>query len=214
MFKRIVLFAIGLSVLALGISSVTNAHLGTGAVSSTAYVLSLGTGLSMGFYVFLTNAFFFLIEILIEPKEILKKAVFQLPICGVFGIVIDAAMWVTHFLSPTSYVAQFAMVCIGTVMIGIGAGTMVFARFAILPPEGAVLAFIGRWGGSFGTLRSGADVFLVVVAIALSYWFFGELQGIREGTIVAALGGGNVAKIVISAWNRLLPSVRVTDNSL
>ena len=211
MFKRIFLFAVGLSVLSLGISLVTNAHLGTGAVSSTAYVLSLGTGLSMGFYVFLTNAFFFLIEILIEPWEILKKAVFQLPICGLFGLVIDIAMWLTAPLSPEAYWLKITMVLVGTVMTGMGAGTMVFARFAILPPEGAVLAFIGRWGGSFGTLRSGADLFLVIVAVALSFMFFGELRGVREGTVIAALGAGNVGRIVIAAWNRLLPSVRVTD---
>ncbi len=211
MFKRIFLFAVGLSVLSLGISLVTNAHLGTGAVSSTAYVLSLGTGLSMGFYVFLTNAFFFLIEILIEPREILKKAVFQLPICGLFGLVIDIAMWLTAPLSPEAYWLKVTMVLVGTVMTGMGAGTMVFARFAILPPEGAVLAFIGRWGGSFGTLRSGADLFLVIVAVALSFMFFGELRGVREGTVIAALGAGNVGRIVIAAWNRLLPSVRVTD---
>ncbi len=211
MFKRIFLFAVGLSVLSLGISLVTNAHLGTGAVSSTAYVLSLGTGLSMGFYVFLTNAFFFLIEILIEPREILKKAVFQLPICGLFGLVIDIAMWLTAPLSPEAYWLKITMVLVGTVMTGMGAGTMVFARFAILPPEGAVLAFIGRWGGSFGTLRSGADLFLVIVAVALSFMFFGELRGVREGTVIAALGAGNVGRIVIAAWNRLLPSVRVTD---
>ena len=77
----------------------------------------------------------------------------------------------------------------------------IFARFAILPPEGAVLAFIGRWGGSFGTLRSGADCFLVALAVLLSFYFFGELRGIREGTVIAALGGGNVAKFVISGWN-------------
>ena len=211
MFKRIFLFAVGLSVLSLGISLVTNAHLGTGAVSSTAYVLSLGTGLSMGFYVFLTNAFFFLIEILIEPREILKKAVFQLPICGLFGLVIDIAMWLTAPLSPEAYWLKITMVLVGTVMTGMGAGTMVFARFAILPPEGAVLAFIGRWGGSFGTLRSGADLFLVIVAVALSFMFFGELRGVREGTVIAAHGAGNVGRIVIAAWNRLLPSVRVTD---
>ena len=165
----------------------------------------------MGFYVFLTNAFFFLTEIAIEPKEILKKAVFQLPICALFGFVIDIAMWVTSFIHPEAYWEQLVMVCVGTAMIGIGAGTMVFARFAILPPEGAVLAFIGRWGGSFGTLRSGADCFLVALAVLLSFYFFGELRGIREGTVIAALGGGNVAKFVISGWNHLLPKIRVTD---
>ena len=211
MLLRIFLFLIGLSALALGISGVTNAHLGTGSVSSTAYVLSLGTGLTMGFYVFLTNAFFFLIEIAIEPREILKKAVFQLPICALFGFVIDVAMWVTSFLHPSSYIEQLVMVIVCTCVIGVGVGTMVFARFAILPPEGAVLAFIGRWGGSFGTLRSGADCFLVILAVILSFAFFGELRGIREGTLIAALGGGNVAKFVISGWNRLLPKIRVTD---
>ena len=211
MFLRVILFLLGLSTLALGISGVTNAHLGTGSVSSTAYVLSMGTGLTMGFYVFLTNAFFFLIEIAIEPREILKKALFQLPICALFGFVIDVAMWVTSFLHPATYWEQLLMVLAGTCTIGLGVGTMVFARFAILPPEGAVLAFIGRWGGSFGTLRSGADCFLVVLAIALSFWFFGELRGIREGTVIAALGGGNIAKFVISGWNKLLPKIRVTD---
>ncbi len=211
MFLRIFLFIVGLLTLSTGISCVTNAHLGTGAVSSTAYVLSLGTGLTMGFYVFLTNAFFFLIEIAVEPREILKKAVFQLPICALFGFVIDVTMWVTGFIHPAAYWEELMMVCVGTAMIGIGAGTMVFARFAILPPEGAVLAFIGRWGGSFGTLRSGADCFLVALAVLLSFCFFGELRGIREGTVIAALGGGNVAKYVISGWNKLLPKIRVTD---
>ncbi len=211
MFLRVILFLLGLMLLSLGISGVTNAHLGTGSVSSTAYVLSLGTGLTMGFYVFLTNAFFFVIEIIIEPKEILKKAVFQLPICALFGFVIDIAMWVTGFIHPEAYWEKLLMVIAGTCTIGLGVGTMVFARFAILPPEGAVLAFIGRWGGSFGTLRSGADCFLVVLAIVLSFCFFGELRGIREGTVIAALGGGNIAKYVISGWNRLLPKIRVTD---
>ena len=65
------------------------------------------------------------------------------------------------------------MVCVGTAMIGIGSGTMVFARFAILPPEGVVLAFIGRWGSSFGTLRSSADCFFGGsghIAIFLFLW--------------------------------------------
>lgn len=212
MLLRLVLFAFGLSVLSLGIAGVTNAHLGTGAVSSTAYVLSLGTGLSMGFYVFLTNAFFFIVEAVIEPRDLLKKALLQLPICAVFGFVIDIAMWITGFLTPETYAAKFVMVLIGTTMIGIGAGSMVFARFAMLPPEAMVVAFIRRWGGSFGTLRSGADIFLVVLAVILSFFFFGELRGIREGTVIAALGGGNVAKVVIGLWNCLLPSIRVTDN--
>ena len=45
---------------------------------------------------------------------------------------------------------------------------MVFARLAILPPEGFVLSIIKRWGGSFGNLRTGVDVFLVIAAVSAS----------------------------------------------
>ena len=88
---------------------------------------------------------------------------------------------------------------------------MVFARIAILPPEGVVLAVLARWGGSFGTLRMGIDIFLVVVASTLSLILFGTVVGVREGTLIAALLGGQIAKRVLIVWGRLFPKHRVLD---
>ena len=53
MFARFMIFFFGLCVLSLGIATVTNAGLGTGTVSSVAFVLNRLTDFSMGFFVFL-----------------------------------------------------------------------------------------------------------------------------------------------------------------
>ncbi len=159
MISRSLIFLFGLVVLSLGIATVTHAGLGTGTVSSAAIVLARETGLTMGLFVFLTNAFFFVLQCLVDPKNIWIKALKQLPTCAVFGAVFDLSMWVTDFMQPTSYAWAFLQVCLGTVLTGLGVSGMVFARLLVLPPEGLAIAVMHRFGGSFGTIRMMIDVF-------------------------------------------------------
>lgn len=58
MFARFMIFFFGLCVLSLGIATVTNAALGTGTVSSVAFVLNRLTDFSMGFFVFFDQRVF------------------------------------------------------------------------------------------------------------------------------------------------------------
>ncbi len=211
MFSRILIFLFGLIVLSLGIATVTHAGLGTGTVSSAAIVLSRETGLSMGLFVFATNAFFFVLQCLVDPKNILIKAVKQLPVCAVFGAVFDLAMWATSFLEPTNYALAFLQVCVGTCLTGLGISGMVFARLLVLPPEGLAIAIMHRLGGSFGTIRMTIDVFLVIVAISMSFWFFGTIYGLREGTLITALFAGRFANGFLRRWGRLFPQHRPID---
>ncbi len=211
MFFRFMMFLFGLCVLATGISTVTHAGLGTGTVSSAAIVLSQRTGLSMGFFVFATNAFFFVLQTIVDRRDFLVKAVKQLPVCALFGLVFDGAMWMTSFLNPTSFAMCGLQVMAGTVLTGLGISGMVYARLLILPPEGLVLTIMHRWGGSFGTLRMGVDIFLVVAAVILSLIFFGTIVGLREGTLITALGAGRCANVFLKIWGRLFPKHRAID---
>ena len=172
MLSRVLIFLFGLVVLSLGIAIVTHAGLGTGTVSSAAIVLSRQTGLSMGFFVFLTNVFFFVLQCLVDPKNLMVKAVKQLPVCAFFGAVFDVAMWVTSLLEPTNYGWAFMQVFLGTCLTGLGVSAMVFARLLVLPPEGFVIAVMHRFGGSFGTIRTSVDVFLVAISVSMSLFFF------------------------------------------
>lgn len=153
MFIRALIFFFGLLMLSTGISVITHAGLGTGTISSVALVLSKVLPLSMGFFVFLTNVFFFVLQTAVDPSRFLVKLVKQIPICFVFGLFFDAAYALTSFVAPAAYLEQLATVFIGTVFNGMGIAGMVFARLAILPPEGLVISIIRRWGGSFGNLR-------------------------------------------------------------
>lgn len=211
MFFRFLMFAFGLLVLATGISTVTHAGLGTGTVSSAAIVLSQQTGLSIGFFVFATNAFFFVLQTIVDHKGFFIKAFKQLPVCALFGAVFDLAMWATSFLEPSSYALKLFQVCAGTILTGLGISGMVYARLFILPPEGFVLSVMNRWGGSFGTLRMGVDVFIVSAAAIMSLLFFGTIVGLREGTLITALGSGRAANVFLKIWGRLFPKHRPID---
>lgn len=205
------MFTLGLSSLAFGIALVTNADLGTSALSSFAYVMSLASGWSMGTFVFATNVFFFVVQIAIDRRAVLVKAVKQLPICLLFGVVIDAAMHATSFFEPQSWIESAFMALSGCICIGFGASGMIFSRLAYLPPEGTALAILNRWGGSFGTIRSGIDVSILAAAVAASLISFGEIHGLREGTLAAALLGGPIAKFFLRCWGRLMPQHKVID---
>lgn len=211
MISRSLIFLFGLVVLSLGIATVTHAGLGTGTVSFAAIVLARETGLTMGLFVFLTNAFFFVLQCLVDPKNIWIKALKQLPTCAVFGAVFDLSMWVTDFMQPTSYAWAFLQVCLGTVLTGLGVSGMVFARLLVLPPEGLAIAVMHRFGGSFGTIRMMIDVFLVIVSVAMSLSFFGMIYGLREGTLVTAVFAGRFAHGFLRKWGRLFPQHRPID---
>ena len=211
MFVRVLIFLLGLSVLSFGISTVTQAQLGTGSVSSLAYVLTLFTGISMGTYVFLTNLFFYFVGLACVPTKWFKKALMQLPTCFLFAACIDLTMPIAALLTPEHYALKVLMAVIGSVFIGFGVSAMVHARLAILPVEGAALSIMQRFGGSFGTIRVSLDVFLVTAALICSFAFFGELRGLREGTVIAALLSGNFAKFFLKGWARLSPQHRAVD---
>ena len=165
----------------------------------------------MGFYVFLTNVFFFVIQILVEPKGILGKAIRQLPICFVFGILIDAGMWLTGHIVPQVYWQQIVMAFAGSLCTGAGIACLVFARLAILPPEGLVLAILHRFGGSFGTLKMMIDIFLLVTTVIASLLTLGTIVGVREGTFITAICSGPIAKVVLKCCAKLFPAHRVID---
>lgn len=205
MFARFMIFFFGLCVLSLGIATVTNAGLGTGTVSSVAFVLNRLTDFSMGFFVFLTNVFFFVLQVIVDSKDFLKKALRQLPICFVFGMIFDIALWVSGHIVAQNYWQQLLMAFFGSILTGFGIASMVFARLAILPPEGFVLAIMNRWGGSFGTLRMSTDLFLLASAAVLSFLSLGTIVGIREGTLITAMCSGPIAKFFLKGWAKFFP---------
>lgn len=74
----------------------------------------------------------------------------------------------------------------------------------VLAGEGVVLAICKVFPKvKFGYMKVGFDVTLVIIACILSLSFTGQLQGVREGTVAAALLVGMLAKQLgklLSKW--------------
>lgn len=72
--------------------------------------------------------------------------------------------------------------------------TELLANVAMLPGESFVRAVVEVWHTEFGVTKVTFDVSMSLTAVILSFVFCGQLQGVREGTIIAALLVGFIAR--------------------
>lgn len=194
--KRYIVFIIGLLVNSLGVSLITKADLGTSPISSIPYVLSLNFPLSLGAFTVIFSLFLILLQLLILKRNFKLEHVLQIPVSIAFGIFIDLSMSLLGFVHPTVYIVKVLDLIIGCIILGIGVYMEVLADVVMLPGESFVRAVVFRWKREFGATKVAFDVSMTVIAGVLSFVFSGKLYGVREGTIVAALLVGFIARLI------------------
>ena len=112
-----------------------------------------------------------------------------------FGYFIDLTMVMLFFVNPQTYLSSVVYLLIGCVILGFGVYTEVLANVAMLPGESFVRAVSSTWKTEFGSTKVAFDVSLTVIAAVLSLLFAHRLDGVREGTIIAALLVGFIARL-------------------
>jgi len=202
-FKRYIVFLIGLFVNSLGVSLITKADLGTSPISSIPYVLSLNFPMTLGQFTIFFSLFLILLQFLILRKNFKAEHLLQIPISILFGYFIDLTMILLEFVTPHQYAAKIIYLLIGCIILGFGVYIEVLANVAMLPGESFVRAVSSTWNTEFGTTKVCFDVSMTVIAAALSFLFIYHLDGVREGTIIAALLVGFLAR----TFGRLLSFV-------
>ena len=111
-----------------------------------------------------------------------------------FGLLIDLASYCIADVIPQGYLMQWLLCAVGIVLVAIGVSCEVAADLLTLAGEGLVRALCSVCPLKFGYMKVIVDVSLVVIAVALSFGFLHGLQGVREGTLAAALLVGLLAK--------------------
>lgn len=193
--KRYLLFLAGLFVNALGVSLVTKASLGTSPISSIPYVLSLNYPLTLGNFTIIFSIFLILLQLLILRKNFKIENVLQIPVSIAFGYFIDLTMYMFFWVDPQNYVVKLISLLAGCVVLGFGVYMEVLADVVMLPGESFVRAIVQTWNNNFGTTKIIFDSSMTIMAGVLSVLFFGKLNGVREGTIMAALLVGFIARL-------------------
>lgn len=193
--KRYIVFLIGLFINSLGVSLITKANLGTSPISSVPYVLSLNFPFTLGQFTIAFSLLLILIQLIILRRNFKAEHLLQIPISILFGYFIDLTMVMLFFVNPQTYLSSVVYLLIGCVILGFGVYTEVLANVAMLPGESFVRAVSSTWKTEFGSTKVAFDVSLTVIAAVLSLLFAHRLDGVREGTIIAALLVGFIARL-------------------
>ena len=93
-------------------------------------------------------------------------------------------------LTPASYGTALGMLAIGCILQAIGVVFELKPNVAIMSAEGFVKYYCRRYNRNFGKVKVLFDVTLVATAALLSLLFAARIDGVREGTLIAALSTG------------------------
>ncbi len=207
--KRLILFTIGLFFSGLGIAFSKHADLGISTVSSIANVLSVKFDfISFGMWSTISNCAFVLGQIIILRKNFKLFQLMQIPMSFLFGIFTDIGLYIVSFIPTPNYAVRMALTIAGIFILAFGIALAVVANVLFNSGEGLVKAISDVSGKDFGKVKVGFDIACVAIAAVLSMIFFGEIIGIREGTLLAAVFTGFIVnfftKYISKPLNKIL----------
>lgn len=207
--KRLILFTIGLFFSGLGIAFSKHADLGISTVSSIANVLSVKFDfISFGMWSTISNCAFVLGQIIILRKNFKLFQLMQIPMSFLFGIFTDIGLYIVSFIPTPNYAVRMALTIAGIFILAFGIALAVVANVLFNSGEGLVKAISDVSGKDFGKVKVGFDIACVAIAAVLSMIFIGEIVGIREGTLLAAVFTGFIVnfftKYISKPLNKIL----------
>ena len=194
--KRYLIFLVGLFVNSLGVSLITKAYLETSPISSIPYVLSLNFPFTLGNFTIFFSIFLIALQLIILRRNFKLEHILQIPVSIIFGYFIDLTMILFSWVNPEAYIMKIVYLLIGCLILGVGVYMEVLADVVMLPRESIVRAIVLTWKTNFGTTKICFDVSMSVIAAVLSFVFAGSLAGVREGTVIAALLVGFIARLI------------------
>lgn len=195
LIKRYIFLLVGLFVNGLGVSFITKAGLGTSPITSIPYTLSLGFTPTVGMFTLVFNIFLVILQVILLRRNFQLQNLLQLPIIALFSFFIDLTTSLLGFMQPETYAMKVVSLIVGCLILGFGVFMEMVANVAMLPGEATVRAVSDVFSTDFGKTKIAFDSSMTIIAAILSFIMFKHLDGVREGTIVAAILVGFIARL-------------------
>ena len=195
---RYIMLVLGVSIMSLGIALSLKSTLGTPPISCIPAVLAVAFPFSVGEFTMLFNALLVLFQIALL-KKITVSQIAQMLVCILFGYMIDFNLLVFDFINPPDYLSQWILLIISCLVLAFGLVIEVKSDITMLPGDGAVVAIGEVLNKDWGRVKPFFDIAIVIMGIVLALIFIGHLEGVREGTIFAAISVG----FIIQFYNKI-----------
>lgn len=121
----------------------------------------------------------------------------QFPVAFVLSFFTDLTMWATASYNPDAYYVKIISLVIGCLILALGICLEVIANVTMISAEYTIQFATLRLKKDFGTIKICFDVTLVCVALLCSWSLSGRIEGVREGTIIAALITGPFVRLIM-----------------
>ena len=195
---RYIMLIVGVSIMSLGIALSLKSTLGTPPISCIPAVLAVAFPLTVGEFTILFNALLVLFQMILLKKVTVSQLA-QMLICVLFGYMIDFNLLFIEFIKPTDYLSQWILLIISCFVLAFGLVIEVKSDITMLPGDGAVVAIGEVLDRDWGKIKPFFDITLVSIGVILALIFIGHLEGVREGTIFAAISVG----FIIQFYNKI-----------
>ena len=134
-----------------------------------------------------------------KPVEIIIQAVLAL----VYGYMTDFSCKLIDSIQPNTYLSQSFWMALGCFVLALGIWIQLKGGVAMLPGEAMNRAISQVSGKRYENIKILFDVLYIVAAAVIGFIATGKLQGVREGSIIAAVVVGNIIKLYNLIFNKL-----------
>ena len=199
------LFLIGLFVASLGVAFSTKAGLGTSPVASVPYSCSLVSGvLTFGGWLNLWSVLQITTQVLVlKGKCNYVEIGIQTVLAFAFGYLTNFSCFLLKELTADTYPVQLAYMTAGCFVLAFGIWLQFKGGVAMLPGEAMNRAISQVTGKRYENVKIFFDVLYIALAAVICLVFLGRLEGVREGSVIAALVIGTIIKLYNALFDRL-----------
>ncbi len=205
LIKRYSLFLVGLFIASMGVAFSAKAGLGTSPVASVPYSVSLVSSLlSFGGWLNLLSVIQIAIQVIIlKGKCNYIEIAIQTVLAFVYGYLTNFSVWLIKDITVTAYTMQFLFMLLGCVILALGIWIQLKGAVAMLPGEAMNRAISKVFSLRYENVKIFFDILYIAIAAVICLIFLGKLNGVREGSIIAAVLVGNIIKVYNFIFNKI-----------
>ncbi len=198
MIKRILLYIIGLNLIAAAVVLNIRYALGVAAFSSVMYSVSEIYRISLGTASIICYLLFVLMQCILSKKVTLTY-ILEVPLSLAFGLLTDVYDWIIPDLAFSLWLRMvlFLMTMFVTAM---GVFLCVKTDLVLTPTDGIVKTISEVFQIPFSLVKNVFDISLVAASVLLCLGNHTELYGIGAGTVLSAFCLGRIIKGYEKMW--------------
>ena len=191
---QILVYVVGMFILAIGLTLNTKANLGVSPIISVPYSISQITGLNFGDLTFVVYAIFVVVQIIIHiqlknHKRIVSD-ILQLPLSLIFTRLLN--IFSTYIPTAQNLGIRFIVLTLAIICTGVGAAMSLSMQLVPNPGDGIVQSLAEGFNKSIGLTKNLFDCFNLCITLCISIFIAHQIVGVGIGTVIAVLGVGRV----------------------